>query len=185
RWTHLDAIPPDAAQWGVSVRGADRLAATLREQMEQALLFRRLATLRLDVPLPQTAEGLRWNGAPRERWSTLCDELGFDSLRERPHRWTGGGEFEVPRGPRADRGAGPVRSRAAVLPHHASRGAAARRNPDCAGPVASPRAARAAAPRACAPADRASHRSRPRGRRAPRRPSTPRSRSRTGSRPGS
>src|SRR5262249_57984371 len=69
RWTHLDAIPPDSAQWGVTVRGADRLAATLREQTERALLFRRLATLRLDVPLPQTAEGLRWNGAHRERWS--------------------------------------------------------------------------------------------------------------------
>ena len=87
RWTHLEEIPPEPRQWEVAVRGAERLAVTLREQMDQARLFRRLATLRLDVPLPQTAEGLRWKGANRERWLALCDELGLDSLKERPHRW--------------------------------------------------------------------------------------------------
>jgi 5'-3' exonuclease len=87
RWKHLDAIPPDHRQWEVAVRGADRLAATLREREADALLFRRLATLRRDVPLAETLEDLRWRGVPREPWLTLCEELGFERTRERPHRW--------------------------------------------------------------------------------------------------
>ena len=87
RWAHLEAIPRDPARWEVTVRGAQRLADTLGERMDDALLFRRLATLRRDVPLPQTLEDLRWRGVPRERWLALCDELGFEETRDRPHRW--------------------------------------------------------------------------------------------------
>ena len=87
RWKHLDAIPADPRQWEVAVRGADRLAVTLKERMADALLFRRLATLRRDVPLAETLEDLRWRGVPREPWLALCDELGFERSRERPHRW--------------------------------------------------------------------------------------------------
>jgi 5'-3' exonuclease len=87
RWNHLDSIPPECAAWEVKVRGADRLAATLRERMEDARLFRRLATLRLDVPLAETLEDLRWKGVPRERWLALCHELGFERAKDRPHRW--------------------------------------------------------------------------------------------------
>ena len=87
RWSHLEAIPPDPATWEVSPRGAMRLAATLSNHREEALLFRRLATLRRDVPLTHTLEDLRWRGVPRDRWLALCDELGFERARERPHRW--------------------------------------------------------------------------------------------------
>jgi 5'-3' exonuclease len=87
RWPHLERIPPDPARWEVQVRGADRLAATLRDRMDDALLFRRLATLRRDVPLAESLEDLRWRGVPREPWLALCEELGFGRMRERPHRW--------------------------------------------------------------------------------------------------
>jgi 5'-3' exonuclease len=87
RWEHLEAIPADPSRWEVKVRGADRLAATLRERMDEARLFRRLATLRRDVPLKQSLEELRWRGVPRDRWLALCDELGFETAKERPHRW--------------------------------------------------------------------------------------------------
>ncbi|PYP34671.1 MAG: flap endonuclease [Gemmatimonadetes bacterium] len=87
RWEHLEAIPADPLAWEVKVRGSDRLAATLRERMKEALLFRRLATLRRDAPLPETLEDLRWRGVPRERWLALCEELGFERTRDRPHRW--------------------------------------------------------------------------------------------------
>jgi 5'-3' exonuclease len=87
RWEHLESIPARPASWEVSVRGAERLAATLRERMDDALLFRRLATLRLDVPLPESLEQLRWRGVPRERWLALCEELGFERAKDRPHRW--------------------------------------------------------------------------------------------------
>jgi 5'-3' exonuclease len=87
RWQHLDAIPDDPARWQVKVRGAERLAATLTERLDDALLFRRLATLRRDVPLGETLDDLRWRGVPRESWSTFCDSLGFENRKERPHRW--------------------------------------------------------------------------------------------------
>jgi len=77
--------PP--ASWP-PVRGADRLAATLREQWSEALLFRDLATLRLDAPVPeQTGDDLLWRGADRAVWEAFCARWGLPALRGRPHRW--------------------------------------------------------------------------------------------------
>lgn len=77
-----------AATWPARVRGADRLAATLRERWSDALLFRDLATLRLDAPLPERdAEELRWDGVDRTAWEAFCNRWGLDGLRRRPHRW--------------------------------------------------------------------------------------------------
>jgi len=87
RWRHLGSIPPEPARWEVKPRGAERLAATLRDRMPEALLFRQLATLRQDVPLTESLEDLRWRGVPRDRWLALCEELGFERTRDRPHRW--------------------------------------------------------------------------------------------------
>jgi 5'-3' exonuclease len=87
RWQNLESIPADPARWEVKPRGAERLAATLRDRMAEALLFRQLATLRRDVPLAESLEGLRWRGVPREIWLALCEELGFERTRDRPHRW--------------------------------------------------------------------------------------------------
>lgn len=91
RYGHLEAVPADAAEWDVAVRGADGLAATLRERFAEALLFRDLATLRTSadgVPIPQVdAQELRWPGADRERWVAFCAEWGLPRLVERPPRW--------------------------------------------------------------------------------------------------
>ncbi|MGH7311362.1 MAG: 5'-3' exonuclease, partial [Candidatus Rokuibacteriota bacterium] len=62
RYEHLEHIPRQAAAWDVSVRGAPRLAATLGEQRERALLFRELATLRADAPIAADVNALRWTG---------------------------------------------------------------------------------------------------------------------------
>jgi len=87
RCRHLEAIPADPADWEVTVRGAARLAATLAERRDDALFYRTLATLRTDVPLPETLADLEWRGASREEFLAVCDELGVAGLRERPHRW--------------------------------------------------------------------------------------------------
>jgi 5'-3' exonuclease len=62
RYGRLDAIPEDAAAWDVTVRGADKLALTLRENRDLALLFRDLATLRTHDPALASIEELRWLG---------------------------------------------------------------------------------------------------------------------------
>lgn len=87
RYGHLDAIPGDVGDWDLKVRGADKLAATLRDNMDVALLYRDLATLRTDADIPQSLEDLEWKGARRQEWLALCDELGFGGLKARPHKW--------------------------------------------------------------------------------------------------
>jgi 5'-3' exonuclease len=89
RYGHLEAIPPAAAGWDVAVRGAERLAVTLRERAQDAELYRELATLVTDVPLAETFEDLAWTGVPRERFLSWCDEVGASGLRDRPSRWAG------------------------------------------------------------------------------------------------
>jgi 5'-3' exonuclease len=70
----------------VQVRGADRLAATLVERREEALLYKRLATLREDVPLSESLEDLAWRGA-RPELRDFCARIGFDELVPRVLRW--------------------------------------------------------------------------------------------------
>ena len=86
---HLEAIPDSAAEWTVKVRGADKLAATLKAHREDARLYRTLATLVEDAPLPGTASlaDLEWKGVPEARYKAFCEGLGLKSLQRRPRRW--------------------------------------------------------------------------------------------------
>ncbi|RPI22297.1 MAG: flap endonuclease [Actinobacteria bacterium] len=90
RYRHLEDIPPEAALWEVPVRGAANLAVTLQMRIDEALLYRSLATLRRDVPLAETLDDLRWRGVRREEFTSLCGELGFDGLLRRPLVWDEG-----------------------------------------------------------------------------------------------
>src|ERR1035437_4561027 len=86
RFGHLEAIAADPRVWHVAVRSPTVLNATLRAQWQDALLFRRLATLRVDVPLPRPGpDELFWRGAHRTAFTALCEELGQPRLAERPH----------------------------------------------------------------------------------------------------
>ena len=82
----LEAVPASASAWTVKVRGADRLAAALAERRDEALLYKRLATLREDVPLAESLEDLAWRGA-RPELRAFCSRIGFDAFPERVHRW--------------------------------------------------------------------------------------------------
>ena len=84
---HIEGIPADAAEWAVNVRGAKSLATSLSDNMAAALLYRRLATLRLDVPIAEDVATLEWQGAQQEPYQALCDELGFGRLRDGVGRW--------------------------------------------------------------------------------------------------
>jgi len=79
---HLEWIPDDAAQWQVKVRGAEALAGSLAEHREEAQLYKRLATLRTDVPLSESLDELWWHG-PRAELDALCIEIGYESFVER------------------------------------------------------------------------------------------------------
>jgi 5'-3' exonuclease len=74
KFGHLESIPADASEWKVNVSSAGTLAATLSRDLEVAMLFRRLATLRTDIPLFDDVEQLRWQG-PTAAFEALGSRL--------------------------------------------------------------------------------------------------------------
>lgn len=87
RWQTIERIPEDVGAWDVKVAGAPRLAATLQAHREEALLYKKLATLDTAVPLRETLADLEFRGVPRASFEALCEELGSKELRTRPARW--------------------------------------------------------------------------------------------------
>ncbi|MFO7567937.1 MAG: 5'-3' exonuclease H3TH domain-containing protein [Enhygromyxa sp.] len=84
----IDAIPDDSATWAIKVRGAAGLGESLRARREDAVLYRTLATLRTDVPLPQRElEQLRWRGAKREALAQICAAIGDTRALDRVTAW--------------------------------------------------------------------------------------------------
>jgi 5'-3' exonuclease len=86
-YRHIEAIPKEAKDWQVSVRGAAGLAKALGQRRSDALLYRRLATLRTDVPLEEDVDALEWRGARREQLEQVCARLGEKTLLGRITRW--------------------------------------------------------------------------------------------------
>jgi 5'-3' exonuclease len=83
---HLDSIPDDASRWKVNVRGAAALAESLRSHRIEVELYRTLATLREDVPLPETLADLQWKGVRRQEMAALCSEIGDEEMLGRVDR---------------------------------------------------------------------------------------------------
>lgn len=73
KFIHIESIPKDCGDWHVNVANAGALALTLRENFKDALLFRKLATLRSDIPLFDNVDQLHWNGPT----------AGFDAMAAR------------------------------------------------------------------------------------------------------
>ena len=71
----------------MKVRGAEGLARTLRARREDALLYRRLATLVTDVPLTESLTDLAWRGANRDALTAWCERVGSPELAAMPRRW--------------------------------------------------------------------------------------------------
>lgn len=79
KYLHLENIPRDCHAWEVSARRAGVLAETLFNAWDDAVLFRRLATLRLDVPAFDSIEELRWK-SPRQGFEALCERIKSPAL---------------------------------------------------------------------------------------------------------
>jgi 5'-3' exonuclease len=84
RYKHIEEIPQHAHQWDVNVRGATKLASTLVEQHEQAILFRTLATLRTDGKVG-TVDEWRWTG-PTKEFGGWTARLGAPAILSRAER---------------------------------------------------------------------------------------------------
>jgi 5'-3' exonuclease len=86
-YEHIENIPRFAHEWKIDVRGAKRLATSLDERRDDALLYKKLATLVTDAELPHTLADLEWRGAPREVWRAWCEAMGREDFLDRPTKW--------------------------------------------------------------------------------------------------
>lgn len=83
----IEGFPADVGQWPAALRQRIRLAESLRAAGSNALLYKKLATLRRDVPLNEGLSDLEWRGARRKDYAAFCHRLGLTSLLDRPRRW--------------------------------------------------------------------------------------------------
>ncbi|HUH98801.1 MAG TPA: 5'-3' exonuclease H3TH domain-containing protein [Anaerolineales bacterium] len=89
RFEHLESIPTDAGEWrlkSITPGRAESLAESLMRHREAALLYRRLATLRQDVPIKEKLSDLKWRGASKEL-KEICHSLGDERIPQRIARW--------------------------------------------------------------------------------------------------
>jgi 5'-3' exonuclease len=82
RYPHLEDIPKEGRNWDPSIRRATRLAESLFAAWDDALLFRTLATLRLDVPVFESINDLLWKG-PKPEFEKMCKRLSAPELLRR------------------------------------------------------------------------------------------------------
>jgi 5'-3' exonuclease len=81
RYSHLENIPKDWRDWQSSIKRARALSESLLNGWSDALLFRTLATLRLDVPVFDRVDDLCWQG-PRKNFDELCQRIkAYDLFR--------------------------------------------------------------------------------------------------------
>ena len=85
RYGRLEDIPDEAGRWDVpGLRGAAKLANTLAERRDDAMLFRTLATLVTDVEVG-SVDDWKWNG-PTDEFSAICERIGAQHLLARVER---------------------------------------------------------------------------------------------------
>ncbi|MGB0009784.1 MAG: 5'-3' exonuclease H3TH domain-containing protein [Candidatus Sulfotelmatobacter sp.] len=82
QYPHLEDIPKDFREWHPSIRKARLLSESLFSAWNDAVLFRTLATLRLDVPVFDTVEDLRWTG-PRSNFEEYCERMKSQEIVRR------------------------------------------------------------------------------------------------------
>jgi len=77
RYGHLEDIPLEAGKWDVSVRGAGKLVNALAANYENAILYRRLATIETDAPTIVSVDELEWKG-PGTNCEAALHEIDAD-----------------------------------------------------------------------------------------------------------
>jgi len=82
KYPHLEDIPKDWRHWEQMLRRARPLAESLFAAWEDALLFRTLATLRVDVPVFSSIDDLLWRGAV-EDFKQTCERMNAPDLFRR------------------------------------------------------------------------------------------------------
>jgi 5'-3' exonuclease len=86
RFGDIESIDEDTSDWGITPGRAKRLKENLFGNMDDALLYRELTRLRLDVPIKESVDDLEWQGARPELRDLLTD-LGAEKIIESIPKW--------------------------------------------------------------------------------------------------
>ena len=82
RYRHIEDVPASADDWDVTLRGGAKLATTLAANIDDAKLFRHIATVVTDIELFGSVDELRWAG-PTDAFAAICTDLGAPGLVRR------------------------------------------------------------------------------------------------------
>ena len=82
RYRHLEDVPKDWRRWDPTVRRARPLSEALFAAWDDAVLFRTLATLRVDVPVFKSIDDLQWRG-PAKDFKRTSERLRAPNLLKR------------------------------------------------------------------------------------------------------
>jgi 5'-3' exonuclease len=82
QYPHLEDIPKDWQNWASSIKRAAKLSESLFSAWDDALLFRKLATLRTDAPVFENVDDLMWRG-PKAEFEGYCRKMKSDTLLKR------------------------------------------------------------------------------------------------------
>ncbi len=86
KFRHIESIPKDPKKLPLGLGRATTLLENLGANYQDALLFRELSTLRLDVPLKENLKDLEWKGAT-SKLKNVCVELREERILERVKKW--------------------------------------------------------------------------------------------------
>ncbi|WKZ46277.1 MAG: 5'-3' exonuclease H3TH domain-containing protein [Anaerolineales bacterium] len=86
KYKHIESIPKNPKKIPLSLGRATTLLENLQANYQDALLFRELSTLRLDVPLKESLKDLEWKGATK-KLKNVCEELREERILERVKKW--------------------------------------------------------------------------------------------------
>ena len=86
RYGRIEEIPLAAGKWDITVRGGAKLAQTLADNRNDAMLFKRIATIELDAPVSDDVEELRWTG-PSDEFAQLAKSIDAERHLDRIDRF--------------------------------------------------------------------------------------------------
>jgi 5'-3' exonuclease len=83
KYRNVAEIPDNPNEWGLQIRGATALAIELSQAREEAMLYEKLATLRVDVPLKESVDDLRFRGVNKPELTAICAMLDAEDVLAR------------------------------------------------------------------------------------------------------
>ncbi len=85
RYGHIEDIPAAAGQWDVEgLRGAAKLSATLQANLDDAFLFRKIATVDTDIDVG-AVDDWHWTG-PTDGFAAMAEQIGSPGLMREAQR---------------------------------------------------------------------------------------------------